>query len=222
MTMSIPMRKLVLLACALFFASCVTGHAAQEKVFPNSNAAITPPDSWTDVTAPTQQKGMLISFRDHENRRTVFMLEYEIKSPFAEVDDKFIANYEAGQTKAGNPKPISGRIITIQGIKAYERIGESTYNGRTFSTIQRVIPTEGRHLILSGMLMGGGVAAEDPEIRHFMESFRYLKPPPSSPSDAYLAGYAVGFCGTFALIIGGIVWLVRRSNKAPTPPPIPR
>jgi hypothetical protein len=192
MTMNAHIRRVALLACALFFAVSATGRAATERVFANFNFAVTPPNSWEDVTAQKKQPGLIVAYRDPANMRLVMVAQMDMSGPVPVIDDQFIAGFERGAEKSGAGKRLTGHVITVQGINAYERTGMLTVQGRSVYTLARTIPIVG-HAVNLTALRAGGAAAEDPDIRHFLESFRFLTTPPHTSSAAYTAGAKMGY-----------------------------
>ncbi|MDR3404468.1 MAG: hypothetical protein P4L99_18350 [Chthoniobacter sp.] len=242
--------KALLLAAVFFLALATAAFAGSEKVYSEYNFAITPPDGWQDITATTPRQGLIAAFAAADGARAVFVLyDDRITNP-GELDDHFVEEFENAAETAGMGKRLSGKFVSVQGIKSYERTGAPLVRGKIFSMISRTVPTRGRFFGLQGFRFTGGNADEDAEIHHFLDSFRFLTPPPSmvTPPPAAVkkeaeikaavkrgedVGKALSNVFVPAIIIGaivGIIWLVARRGKSrpprapsssPAPPPTP-
>jgi hypothetical protein len=222
--------RVLIFAGLVFFIPAGTA-CAEEKTFPNFNVAVTPPDAWSDVTASVHTTGLIVAYRDSAQNRIVMLLANENPAMIAEIDDHWVDGFERGMERSGGSKRASGHFITVQGCKSYERTGTRPVNGRSLSTVARAIPVRGRVYLVEAMRSDGKEAADDAEIHQFLESFRFLQPPPAllfgGKSAAYRTGYLIGQLMVAGLVIGGIALAIvfirrpRQSQSWPPPPPPP-
>jgi len=202
----------------------------QEREFTNYNCAITPPDGWSRMTNFPSQPGLFtIFFGKVDKSRLVWLMVDDRHKPAGPVDDRFVAEFEGGVERSGGGKRISGRFTEIDGIKGYERLGYVMVSGKRASTLMQSVPADTRFYSVNGMRFDGN-ANEDPEIRKFLASFRFIKYParptaPSSESAAYQTGYLMGRLAGIGLLIAVGVAIVRvitrRKGKRTIPPPLP-
>ncbi|MEP6669540.1 MAG: hypothetical protein ABJF10_10330 [Chthoniobacter sp.] len=229
--------KAFLLAGVFLLAITTAALAGEEKQYPEYNIAVTPPEGWQDITSAAPQKGLIVAFGSADRSRAAFVLYDDKLTNPGELDDRFVMEFENAAETSGLGKRISGRFVMVQGIKSYERTGSPLVRGKIFSMISRTVPTRGRFFGLQGFHFTGGDAGEDPEIRQFMESFRFLTPPPSmvapdpetARKDAEIKqavkrgqdfGRAMGALFVPLLVIGaivGIIWVLMRRGKSRPP-----
>jgi hypothetical protein len=237
--------RFLLLACVLSLARAAAALAGAEKEFPEFNFAVTLPQGWIDGSHDFLKPGMCANFGAADRTRMFLVLRSDNNPPPGELDDAFVTQYEINTEKTGGGKRLSGKFVLVQGIKSYERIGNPVVEGKKISVLSRTIPIQGHFYTLQGFRWDGGDAAEDPDIHAAMESFRFLTPPPLVPAlskrdlefrEAFQRGQSVGngFRNLLiaAAVVGGIVFLLKRSERAhkrrrrpsrmpPLPPPMP-
>jgi hypothetical protein len=225
-----------LLACAHFLSASAATFAATEKEYPELNFAITPPDGWMDISDVIPKHGVYAF--SSSKKTSSFMVFRDDNDPPAKLDDRFVTEFERGEKDAGNFKRLSDGFVFVQGIKSYERTGLVVARGRTVSMLSRVIPIQGHFYHLQGARWDGRNAGEDTEIRLFLESFRFLTPPPLATADPATPKWNTGLGAVFhrgndtanamlarvtlTAIAAGIVFLVirrRRARSQQSPPP---
>jgi hypothetical protein len=180
---------------------------------------------------------LVVAYSDPAKMRLVFVLANDEIRPSAEMNEKTAAEFEAGVAKSGGGTLVSSRFVKVGDILCYERIGSVAIKGKTVSNMSRNIPVRDRYYSITAMRFDGGDAGQDPEIRNFIESFRFLNPPARAlaqpaartQSAAYKTGYFMGQLLMFAVVIVGIILLVRfvskpkqRSGPPRNPPPLPK
>jgi hypothetical protein len=199
---------------------------AQEQVFPNLNFAITPPENWKAITNNTGRRGILVVVYGAPERGRVLMVSIDSSQiPNGPMNDKFTRAFDDEVEKRGG-KRISGKLIEMDGVEAYEQISDRLFSGQRASVIMHAVLTSERFYHIEGITLHN--AADDPDIKKAMASFRFLKPahPPSAShqSAAYRAGYIMGKYGMIAAAIGialffGISAILK--SRRPKPPPLP-
>src|SRR6476620_5957417 len=208
MTARFFIRFMALLVLAVLADAAV----AQEEQFTNYHCALTPPLGWKRVkTAP--QTGLVVTYANGSHK-SLLMLIINDRNKVGPVDDRFINEFDRGvQTGSkGEDKKVSGKIIQIAGINAYERMGERTLNGKLASTWTRNVPANGIFYTIEAMRFDGK-ADDDYEVRQGMDSFRFLGPPvPPGPisgqSRAYRTGYKLGYYTARIVLIGGVIAVI--------------
>lgn len=225
-----PTSPLATCLTLIFAVANVVG--AQERRFAGYNCAITSPDGWHAITNLPPQPGLIAAFGNAERTRLLTLVVDDRTRFSGSMDHRFVAESEIGIQRNLPGRRLSAKFIEMDGIKGYERVGESTVSGRHVFTVTQVVPADGKLFILQ-VLRFDGDAGENPEIRESLKSFRFITPPGVPPtsngasSPAYETGYFMGKMGMTALLIVGVVATVRaikrRNGKghASTPPPLP-
>jgi hypothetical protein len=175
---------LLLGAFAFFLVATVAFAAGKERQFPAANFAITIPENWEEIADTSSQAGLAGGYCSHDQGEMVLVFRDDQTPPPGGLDDDFIAAYERKIESSGGGKRLSGQIVSVQGIKSYERIGQGSWKGSSVSTLSRTIPVQDHFLLLRAMRWNGGSADEDPVIQAIIESFRFLVPPPGATPSA--------------------------------------
>jgi len=229
------MQRFLIRFTALFVTLACGGSAlGQEQQFTNYHCAITPPLGWSYLKVPPQH-GLLVTYANR-SRKSLVMLIVNDRNKIGPIDDRFIDEFDRGVEKGtkGRDQKVGGKVIEVAGLKACERLGRTTVNGKAASTWSRNIPANGIFYTIQAMCFDGK-ADEEPEIRQGVESFRFLGspvPPPdplAGKSAAYQSGYRIGRVIAPLVLVGGFVALVLilvrafggRGSTAPPPLPPP-
>jgi hypothetical protein len=201
------------------------GLFGQEREFPVYNFAMRPPDGWQLMTNLPERRGVIATYVDAAKIRQVVLIVYDHKAS-GPLDDRFVSEFERGMESSGAGKRVSGKFIEVRGIKSYERVGNVMVDGKRATLLAQVIPVKGRLYFLEGLRVEGE-ANDDPEIRNFLASFRFITPPvvqTGSLSPESVA-FRTGFWAAFTLVIIAIVAnrraaAARRSQRTSSVPPL--
>src|SRR5690349_14216656 len=188
-------------AVMLAFGAVLATHG-QELEFPRYNCAITPPEGWSRVPNPTEQPSLLVTLAKAD-QTALLLLVINDRQPSGPLNDRFVSDFEQGLKISGWGERTSGKFIEVRGMKAYERFGNFSANGRTASAILQGIPTDGVFYCLQGFRFDGEVS-EDPDVRKVLASFRFIKPP-QVPRDGLFSqslGYRTGTLIGRAIVVG--------------------
>lgn len=198
-----------------------------EQEMPEQNIAFVLPEGWFVFTDSVKKPGLIAAFGNEARTKLVLILRDDKNAATDEIGEKFEREYEKGLEQGGGGKRQWGKFVEIAGFLGYERLGRAKVAGKDTSVLNQVFIADGKHYSLQGMLVEGGDASLDLEVREAMASFRFLKPPPkpvvaskniaasSRDSAAYRAGYFAGkVTVTIAVIVGVIVGIVAIAQKS--------
>jgi hypothetical protein len=173
----VPISKsfLVLLGLSLAHLACCKCLAG-EWLSEEFNCALTLPSGaeWRQPNAPNPAIRVLAQTSD----QSVSVLLLVVPVPIGtKLDDRFIQGYEDGHYQAGSSKKLSGDRRVIQGLPAYRTTGEIYTNGNTAQQVT-ILWIAGDKLYSLVAVKRTGPPLEDPDVRAFLASFHFLKPPP--------------------------------------------
>lgn len=217
-----PSLKTYFSLAALLLTLSATANA-QEQQFARHNCAITPPKGWQVLDSMMSKPGMLAAYIKDDRTRLVLLLVDDRSPVPGPLDDRFVTEFDRGVKSSGGGERISGKFIQVGGIKAYERIGTAMANGQRASILMQALAADGKFFSLQGLSFTSD-ANDDPEIRAWMNSFRFLKPaaPPapglSGKSSAYRIGYVMGkysvYLAVGVAVIAGIAIFLRQQHRS--------
>lgn len=106
MPMSLFLKtRVVLLASALVLALLAPLQSFGKKVeFVAYNCAITPPEGWSLVTNLPPQPGLFAVFRKADQKAMLLLMVGERNNPKGPLDERTVAEYEAGVESGGGGK----------------------------------------------------------------------------------------------------------------------
>lgn len=202
------MRRLLAIFITLFALLACPQGAAREPIFSTKNFAITPPLGWEKVNDLPKDE-ITAFYRSPDKTAMLVITLQEGKTLPRPMTDQAVEEFERGIENSGGGKRLSGHFIDVMGIRAYERIGSSQKDGRSISSVIRLIPGDGILYQLQAISLGGD-ADKNSVLRKALESFRYLNVPAETYSEQAAlentAGYRLG--GILVKILAGIVVLL--------------
>jgi len=210
----------------LFLA--VAGAGAAEVGFVPQNCALTLPQGWGLNTNLPKIPFLVACYANPDQTAIVMLMVNTRDKPSGPINEKFIRDFNTGVEESGGGKFISGKLIKMGGLPAYERAGLMTIKGQQIINLIRVVQVKGQSYSIQGMRFDGGDVTKDPQVLQVFDSFRFLHPPVPPPSAEYSASYRFGtFVGRALVvlaIIGGvaaIIFTVIRVRRRRLPPPLP-
>jgi hypothetical protein len=233
------MKPTAIVSFLLFILLINFNSRGSERVFTNDNFAISVPDGWEEIkNTPKQGNMQMLGLFRSPGKNTLLMLMFEANPRNPEViDDRYVADLEGSLQQGGQGQPMSSRFLEIGGVKAYERQGTMSVNGKTVSVLFQVMIADRKTYGMQAMRFGGNVA-DDGDVLKSMASFRFLTPPkPLSPlagkSPAYQMGHDIGQLSMYAAVLVAIGVIIavslrgagrraKAGSKPPSrPPPLP-
>lgn len=207
-------KKILLLSLA-WCGFVVSTASAQELKFPQENFAITPPAGWERQPSSPD---VLVSYVKPDRSAIVLVIADAAGDPGDVTDETVIAEFEQGLESSGGGKRLWGKTIEVNGVNAYERLGELQIEDRSATGMVRFMTVKGHSYALQGLVFNDQ-ADKNEEILKFMESFRFLTPPTpiEQKSEAYKLGVQLGkysfYVGLLGLVVGALFllfWIIRQ------------
>jgi len=189
---------------------------APERQFAEFNCAISIPSDYEPTNSlPTPPKSLVMSANFvNVLAGSGFFINVSL-APHAEIDDIGVSNLEQAVVKEWKDlgiesELVSGRIITVAGVKAYERVGWMTIGKKRLSSLAYLMCADGKAYVVQAVCKGD--ISERPEMRATLDTFRFLKPPAPEASAASDLGSSLrsrlaGFRITrrLGIVIGAVV-----------------
>ncbi len=107
---------------------------------------------------------------------SVFVAVTPLATPRVQLDDAFISNFERGYFADPSAKKTFGGRVVLEGRPAYLLTSDLSGNGRTLQRSMTLWVEDGYFYQLVGMKIGAS-PFDDPLIKAFLVSFRFLNPP---------------------------------------------
>ena len=201
-------------ASLLFLLSCQICHAEPVR-FEEANFSIDIPGTWKKAESPPQ---VLALYRSADNSKGITLITAEFSENDAPTALEQMVSGAKGAAQKSNV-PITGEHDKeIDGVNF--RVYSMTMPGNV--TVQSMTGVVGLRAYSIQGFSGVSDPAKDPELASMLGSFRLLAkaaalpvPTLSAPprNEAYEFGQKVGRLSFYALIVGAIIIVVRRSFK---------
>ena len=201
-----------IIACLslLFAAPRLVG--ASETVYSNINCGVTYPPGWESVPVNRTNYVALVKSLDGK-RSVIFQVRTVGAVRWSQVSEEFKQEGRRAYSKQG--MLIWDRPVTISGQPGWEVAGRLSFQGKSVSSVERILIAGGKAYKVNTLFVGGD-AESDAELQGCLHSFRLLHPPP--PPQTLVSGPALSFLGVAlpGVLLGLLVWggvrLVRKQR----------